>query len=99
MHRPNINAHHARIKMQFGLHENPKTAFSPAVMDMTGWDARQHELDTTKNQAMYPVFQCTLQTNAIKAIVLKQETTGCSSRVKWGKLFWLHFFQMIFATF
>ena len=31
MHRPNINAH-VRIKMQFGLHENPKTAFSPAVM-------------------------------------------------------------------
>ena len=53
---------------------------------MTGWDARQHELDVTKNQAMYPVFQRTLQTNATKAIVLKQETTGCTSRETWGRI-------------
>ena len=53
---------------------------------MTGWDAWQHELDVTKNHAMYPVFQRTLQTNATKAIVLKQETTGCTSRETWNRI-------------
>ena len=36
-------------------------------------DPRQCELDKTKNQAMYPVFQQTFLTNATKAIV---ETWG-----------------------
>ena len=54
-------------------------------------DFRQRELDKTKNQAMYPVFQQTLLTNATKAIVLKQETTGCTSRETWGRV--LHYFQ------
>ena len=44
------------------------------------------DLDDTKNQAMYPVFQRTLQTMATKVIVLQQEYTKCLSRDTWKKI-------------
>ena len=50
------------------------------TIDPTTLDLPSQELDRTKNQAMYPVFQRTLMTSATKSIVLKQESTGCSSR-------------------
>ena len=55
-------------------------------IDTSKMDFRQLELDKTKNQAMYPVFQQTFLTNPTKAIVLKQEATSCTSRETWGRL-------------
>ena len=70
--------HYATWRRQFkaiaiaqGLSEVLDISIDTSIMDF-----RQRELDKTKNQAMYPVFQQTLLTNATKAIVLKQETTG-----------------------
>ena len=61
------------------------------TIDPSKIDPPERELDETKNQAMYPVFQRTLQTNATKSIVLKQESTKCSSRKTWERL--ISYFQ------
>ena len=44
------------------------------TIDPTTLDPSARELDATKKQAMYPVFQRTFLTSAMKSIVLKQES-------------------------
>ena len=69
------------IAVAQGLAEVLDTSIDPSTYDLQG-----QELDKTKNQAMYPVLQRTLQTAATKAIVLKQESTSCSSRDTWKRI-------------
>ena len=56
------------------------------TIDPTTLDPAAQDLDATKNQVMYPVFQRTFLTSATKSIVLKKEATKCSSRETWKHL-------------
>ena len=56
------------------------------TVDRTAMTPQELDLDDTKNQAMYPVFQRTLQAMATKVIVLQQEYTKCLSRDTWKKI-------------